>query len=211
MIQFLLLLISLVVADAQCPPGVKGERCDMCMDNFYNPTPSSVSIYCAPCACNNNHDPYYPGAMCNNMTGDCNRCVHHTKGKSCEVCDDDFFGDAKSRSCQRCHCNSCGRDRCDPVSGVCTCKQNVVGQHCDECLPEHFGLNSCEGCKPCDCSPTGSWCNDCHPETGNCKCKPGVTGRKCNQCLPSFWSFSENGCIPCQCPNQRSVNKRVIF
>ena len=201
MLKVLLVLSFSSLGYAACPPGVKGEMCNVCMDNNYSPSGSGT--YCLPCDCNDNHDKYYLGSMCNNVTGVCNQCVHHTKGRNCEICDDDFYGDAKLKTCRHCQCHSCGREGCNAETGDCYCKKNVKGKHCTECEAGHFGFRSCEGCKPCDCSTVGSWCNDCHPETGDCKCKPGVTGRKCDQCLPNFWDFSDNGCKACNCPNQK--------
>ncbi len=190
------------ISAGQCPYGSKGDQCELCIDDFYRPY---TNDYCQPCDCTNNNDPFYPGPKCNNVTGVCNRCIFHTMGDNCDLCDQDFFGDARYRTCQRCHCNDCGRKSCNSQTGDCVCKDNVIGKYCDECAAEHFGLRSCKGCQPCNCSPVGSFCNDCHPETGECKCKPGVTGRSCDKCLPSFWKFSENGCIPCNCPNQRFI------
>ncbi len=56
-----------------------------------------------------------------------------------------------------CRCSSCGCDPagsvegtlCDPVTGVCSCKQYVTGTLCDSCVP---GFQQLEASNPLGCS-----------------------------------------------------------
>ena len=55
---------------------------------------------------------------------------------------------------------------------------------------------------PCACNSTWSLSSSCLSLGGQCTCKPGVTGRTCDRCIYGFYSNGNEGCIPCQCPNE---------
>ena len=67
-----------------------------------------------------------------------------------------------------------------------------------------------DGAQSCDCNKQGSTSLNCNPKGGQCDCRPGVTGRQCDQCHPGFYGFSANGCTPCKCNTEGTVNANQV-
>ncbi|WAR30636.1 LAMC1-like protein [Mya arenaria] len=70
----------------QCKPGVTGQTCDQCQDNYYD-----FSIYgCRPCGCiaegSLNNKP-----KCDSSTGAC-MCKEFVEGQNCDRCKPGYFG-----------------------------------------------------------------------------------------------------------------------
>ena len=186
----------------RCKANVMGVRCNQCKARFYNLTGIN-SDGCQPCLCN------MTGATsreCDKGSGQCN-CKNTVTGRQCERCDLGFHNFTSS-GCQGCQCSIRGtrvgaRDRCDPVSGQCQCKNYVSGYSCDRCKPGYYNLQQLNdnGCTRCQCDNKGTLgvCNDV---TGVCTCKMNVTGRSCDQCPTGYFNLTSsnpNGCQPCGC------------
>ncbi|KAA0185040.1 hypothetical protein HAZT_HAZT012019, partial [Hyalella azteca] len=87
-----------------CQPGYVGQQCQQCAPGHYgNPraighygNPRAIGSFCQECRCNGNIDPEDPYA-CDDITGRCLRCLNHTAGDACEVCENSYYGDAIGR------------------------------------------------------------------------------------------------------------------
>ncbi|CAD5219384.1 unnamed protein product [Bursaphelenchus okinawaensis] len=192
-----------------CKPGYTGDRCDACEVNHWG-SPRDIGGQCVECDCNGNIDKSVPGS-CDPKTGHCVKCLHNTDGIECENCKEGFFGDAKTRSCHQCVCNSLGTNTtagaCDRVTGQCHCYPDVVGQQCDQCAPQHFDLASGKGCQACECDPLGVIDGpdgqphlECNKIDGKCQCKEGRGGRTCSECQDYYWGNPLSGeCKRCEC------------
>ncbi|XP_060569790.1 laminin subunit gamma-1-like, partial [Ruditapes philippinarum] len=84
----------------QCKPGVTGQRCDRCEDNYYD-----FGIYgCRPCGC------VMEGSLdnqprCDSDTGAC-LCKQFVEGQNCDRCKPGYFGLEKENpyGCISCFC-----------------------------------------------------------------------------------------------------------
>ncbi|XP_047624670.1 laminin subunit gamma-3 [Phacochoerus africanus] len=196
------------VVCTHCPPGQRGQRCEICDDGFFGDPLglSGVPQPCQPCQCSGNVDPNAVG-NCDPLTGHCLRCLHNTTGAHCERCQEGFYGDALASlpedKCVPCSCNPGGsvgeQQPCDLVTGQCSCLPHVTGRDCGHCSPGFYDLQPGRGCRSCKCHPLGSQEDQCHPKTGQCPCRPGVEGQSCDRCQLGFFGFSIRGCRACRC------------
>uniref|UniRef100_A0AAV2KZI3 Laminin, beta 1a n=1 Tax=Knipowitschia caucasica TaxID=637954 RepID=A0AAV2KZI3_KNICA len=117
---------SSVQAVCVCNQGYKGARCDECSPGYHG-NPGEVGGECRPCDCHGNIDMLDPES-CDPRSGVCVRCLYHTQGSKCELCQRGFYGDALQRDCRKCVCNLLGslNSTCD--SGDCECDRSS-GQH----------------------------------------------------------------------------------
>ncbi|KAF2360979.1 Laminin G domain [Trinorchestia longiramus] len=90
------------VAVCNCQPGYVGMQCQKCAPGHFG-NPRAIGSFCQECQCNDNIDPQDPYA-CDDITGRCVRCLNHTAGDSCEVCENSYYGDAIVRKdCRHTH------------------------------------------------------------------------------------------------------------
>ncbi|KAJ3586836.1 hypothetical protein NHX12_013228 [Muraenolepis orangiensis] len=162
--------------------------------------------------------------------GVCEACLHHTVGRSCDMCEPFYYKDPSRdirdpQVCIACDCDPVGSLEggvCDShsdldagrIAGQCRCKANVKGSRCDVCREGFYGLSQDHplGCQPCNCDPRGiiQMGVPCDQISGDCSCKRYVTGRYCNQCLPEYWGLSNDlaGCRSCDCDFGGALNNR---
>ncbi|KAM4814939.1 usherin-like, partial [Thomomys bottae] len=213
----------------------EGLQCDRCL-SLYNDKPfrrgnKAQPFHCKPCQChghasschyNASVDPF-PAEHGKGGGGVCEDCQHNTSGRNCELCKDYFFRDSGADPsaldvCKPCDCNKAGTSHqsllCEKIGGQCNCKRHVSGRECNQCQNGFYNLQELEsdGCSPCNCNTSGTIDGDitCHQNSGQCKCKANVIGLRCEQCNLGFKflrSFNGDGCEPCQCNFQGSVNK----
>lgn len=116
----------------QCPPGASGPRCDVCQEGFYGDPAGLIGVQrpCRPCQCNGHIDPSIAGS-CDRVSGDCLKCLNHTKGQNCESCLSGFYHSRLSDACKACNCDALRSDsaQCDNF-GQCLCKPGFEGQRC---------------------------------------------------------------------------------
>ncbi|XP_046413039.1 laminin subunit gamma-1 [Neodiprion fabricii] len=193
---------------SECPLGRTGARCEVCSDGYFGDPENNQK--CRPCECNNNID-LNAVRNCNQLTGECLKCVNNTAGFNCEECLPGYYGDAlsdrKEDGCVACQCYAPGTQElddgsiapCDQLTGYCRCKPHVTGRNCDKCEDGYYNIASGEGCAACNCDPEGSHDRTCDALTGQCQCKPGVTSQRCDACLPYQYGFGNEGCKRCDC------------
>ncbi|XP_026326893.1 laminin subunit beta-1 isoform X2 [Hyposmocoma kahamanoa] len=196
--------------ECYCNEGYAGPLCDVCDDNYYG---DPIRGTCDKCECNENIDITKP-QNCDPNTGKCLKCLHHTAGDHCEICEEGYFGSAIDKSCYKCSCSVLGTNfalgNCDGVTGQCPCLQNVTGVNCDQCIENHWRIALGEGCEPCDCDPIGSVSPQCNPYIGNCSCNPGYGGRQCDQCQENHWGDPNIQCFECDCDPYGSATSQCM-
>lgn len=184
-----------------CEDGYTGDKCDLCMDNFFG-HPELAGQTCSSCDCSQNWIEDEEG-NCDRHTGECLKCVYDTEGWNCEHCKAGWWGDAVNNQCRECACDELGTDRerfaCDRITGRCNCLPNVQGEHCSECIENHWKIAMGVGCEPCACDNVGSTGESCDLYEGQCECRPGFGGRQCNECEKDFWGDPQKQCVACNC------------
>lgn len=75
-----------------------GSRCDDCASGFFG-NPSDFGGSCQPCQCHHNIDTTDPEA-CDKETGRCLKCLYHTEGDHCQLCQYGYYGDALRQDCR---------------------------------------------------------------------------------------------------------------
>lgn len=116
----------------RCPPGTAGPRCDICQEGFYGDPAGVVGVQkpCRPCQCNGHIDVSVAGS-CDRISGECLKCVNHTRGRSCEACERGFYRSRAADACKPCDCDVQGSEsrQCDE-SGRCRCRPGFEGLRC---------------------------------------------------------------------------------
>lgn len=120
-----------------CKTHVKGRRCDICREGYWNLTESNPDG-CDECTCNilgtvNN-------LGCNFNSGECT-CKRLVMGRDCNQCMPETFGLSESRDgCAPCDCDAGGSldNNCDVITGQCKCRQYMQGRDCSEPRQNHF-------------------------------------------------------------------------
>ncbi|XP_075718406.1 laminin subunit alpha-4 [Rhinoderma darwinii] len=181
-----------------CKENFAGPKCERCAPGYYG-NPLLRGGTCKKCDCSGNSDPNLIFEDCNEVTGQCNSCLHNTTGFHCERCTTGYYGDAKvAKNCAECKCSKCGTEFCSDITGKCHCKPGVTGIACDHCQIGYYGYDSCLGCQKCECS-SASLNNNCDPITQQCRCRPGTGGLKCDRCKSGYWNYGPSGCQKCSC------------
>uniref|UniRef100_A0A3B4ARG9 Laminin subunit alpha-1 n=1 Tax=Periophthalmus magnuspinnatus TaxID=409849 RepID=A0A3B4ARG9_9GOBI len=180
-----------------CPWGYSGLSCQECAPGFFRQPVSELSPRnqrnlfvrpCVPCRCNNHSE------MCDQETGACQDCDHHTSGHNCEMCASGYYGNVRGSvsDCSLCSCPLRGNSfspTCEVTAAtigyVCTnCSSGYEGQHCERCSDGYYGNPTVMGgaCERCGCSEWGALSSSCNKTSGQCECKAGVKGQRCDQC-----------------------------
>ncbi|XP_033099240.1 laminin subunit alpha-like [Anneissia japonica] len=174
----------------QCPCRERytGRRCDHCKIGFFD-FPN-----CQRCQC--------LSGICHYQTGVC-VCPPNVIGNFCDACKENYFGYDPIAGCIECDCDPRGTEgdinKCDRVTGQCSCKHNVGGRRCDQCLPGH---HSYPFCHVCNCQLPGTVQRVCDEVSAECLCKENVHGEFCHQCDNSTFYLEERnpkGCTSCFC------------
>ncbi|XP_039180622.1 laminin subunit alpha-2 isoform X7 [Crotalus tigris] len=214
----------------QCPTGYSGSSCeqkDQAKTSFnLTPTFSVQSCWpgnrrvngtiiggiCRPCTC------FGHAESCDDITGECVNCKHHTGGRYCDRCLPGFYGDAttgKADDCQLCACplsissnNFSPTCHLDQTYGfICDgCPSGYAGLRCERCAEGYFGQPSKPGglCQPCQCNDNLDFSipGSCDRLSGAClNCKPGTTGQYCEKCADGYFgdALDVKKCQPCSC------------
>ena len=120
-----------------CKTHVKGRRCDICKDGFWNFEETNADG-CQECTCNilgtvNN-------SGCNFHTGECT-CKRLVTGRDCNQCMLETYGLSESRDgCTLCSCDAGGSldNNCDVITGQCRCRPYMQGRDCSKPKQNHF-------------------------------------------------------------------------
>ncbi|KAK3781748.1 hypothetical protein RRG08_037151 [Elysia crispata] len=184
----------------------------------------------------------HSGVLVNNV--EVCQCDTAYTGSRCEKCGKDHTretpgDDYPGSTCVACSCNGHGVSECtaeqlqtipdpvacaasltacDPVSGVCSCKDNTGGDHCEVCLKGYYGdatRGTDNDCLPCGC-PGSIVGGDVNVFAQLCSANPagdpvcinctaGHGGDRCEICLDGYFGTPENAtnnggkCSPCDC------------
>ncbi|XP_051469051.1 laminin subunit alpha-4 isoform X2 [Apus apus] len=121
-----------------CPESYAGPNCERCAPGYYG-NPLLAGSTCKKCDCSGNSDPNLIFEDCDEVTGQCRNCLHHSSGFRCERCAPGFFGDARvAKNCTECNC---GGRMCDSQTGECLADAPEVSTgtdcptiSCDKCI-----------------------------------------------------------------------------
>ncbi|NXM80337.1 LAMA4 protein, partial [Oenanthe oenanthe] len=118
-----------------CKENYAGPNCERCAPGYYG-NPLLIGSTCKKCDCNGNSDPNLLFEDCDEVTGQCRSCLHHTSGAKCERCAPGYFGDARfAKNCTACNC---GGRMCDSQTGECLADKKlcclIFSSGCDKCI-----------------------------------------------------------------------------
>ncbi|OXB70558.1 UNVERIFIED_CONTAM: hypothetical protein H355_006187 [Colinus virginianus] len=96
-----------------CKENYAGPNCERCAPGYYG-NPLLIGSTCKKCDCSGNSDPNLIFEDCDEVTGQCRNCLHHTTGFKCERCAPGYFGDAIfAKNCTG--CDKCIWDLTDDI------------------------------------------------------------------------------------------------
>ncbi|KAF4804722.1 laminin subunit alpha 4 [Turdus rufiventris] len=96
-----------------CKENYAGPNCERCAPGYYG-NPLLIGSTCKKCDCNGNSDPNLIFEDCDEVTGQCRNCLHHTSGFKCERCAPGYYGDARfAKNCTG--CDKCIWDLTDDI------------------------------------------------------------------------------------------------
>lgn len=121
-----------------CKENYAGPNCERCAPGYYG-NPLLIGSTCKKCDCSGNSDPNLIFEDCDEVTGQCRNCLHHTTGFKCEQCAPGYYGDAIfAKNCTACNC---GGRMCDSQTGECLADSPLVSTgtdcptiSCDKCI-----------------------------------------------------------------------------
>ncbi|NXP59249.1 LAMA4 protein, partial [Chloropsis cyanopogon] len=118
-----------------CKENYAGPNCERCAPGYYG-NPLLIGSTCKKCDCNGNSDPNLIFEDCDEVTGQCRNCLHHTSGFKCERCAPGYYGDARvAKNCTACNC---GGRMCDSQTGECLADKKlcclILLSGCDKCI-----------------------------------------------------------------------------
>nr|XP_014348008.1 PREDICTED: laminin subunit alpha-2 isoform X3 [Latimeria chalumnae] len=212
--------VATAVEICQCPSGFSGTSCESCLPGHRRVNSILYGGVCETCQC------FGHAESCDDFSGHCQDCRHHTGGPNCNQCLPGFYGDPTKGTpydCQTCACPlniptnnfspTCHLDQKGEL--ICDqCFPGYTGIRCDRCSESYFGHPTEPGgsCQPCQCngnldlSVPGS----CDPVTGDCvKCIPGTAGQACEICAEGYFgdAVEAKNCQPCQCNTNGSLSE----
>ncbi|XP_035384872.1 laminin subunit alpha-2-like isoform X4 [Electrophorus electricus] len=192
----------------------------MCVEGYRRVNSTVHRGVCESCQCHGH------SSHCDDFTGYCLDCKHHTRGTNCEMCAPGYYGDATkgtTSDCTPCSCPlqspannfspTCHQDE----DGQLTCDQcqaAYAGLRCERCANGYFGYPSAVGgsCQPCECNDNLdlSAPRSCDPETGAClRCQEGYGGATCETCTDGYYgdAIVSKSCQSCDCNRNGSVTE----
>lgn len=133
-----------ITGQCECQPNVYGQRCDNCLDGYWNLNQGSG---CESCNC----DPI--GSLnqtCDIYSGQC-QCHPGVTGQHCNQCTRYYYAFSYD-GCKNCDCDPVGSTslQCDLHTGQCQCNDNVEGRTCSRCKENKYDKHAgCIECPPC--------------------------------------------------------------
>ncbi|EDW76145.1 uncharacterized protein Dwil_GK14820 [Drosophila willistoni] len=126
-----------IAGACHCKPNVKGRRCDVCKDGFWNLQTDNPEG-CESCTCNILGT--IDNSGCNMYNGECT-CKRLVTGKDCNQCQPETYGLSESEDgCTMCNCDAGGSydNYCDVITGQCRCRPHMTGLNCSLPLQNYF-------------------------------------------------------------------------
>ncbi|XP_076819320.1 netrin-3-like isoform X1 [Clavelina lepadiformis] len=170
-----------------CKHNTDGVNCESCKafhyDRPWKRATSENANACVACDCNLhakkcrfNPDLFMKSG--GKSGGVCQKCRHHTTGRSCNYCKPGYYRNPKVKSvahrkmCKPCRCHLVGSAGkiCHRRTGQCPCKENVTGKKCNRCVKGFVQTQSrvvpCISYPPSRPTPTQA-CKVCRPQSAN--------------------------------------------
>uniref|UniRef100_A0A182NLL5 Laminin subunit alpha-1 n=1 Tax=Anopheles dirus TaxID=7168 RepID=A0A182NLL5_9DIPT len=202
----------------ECVHNTCGTHCDRCCP-LYNQRPYRIGTptaanKCEKCECHGHaktcvydklvDEQHRSLSIRGKMSGGgvCQNCSQFTTGINCEQCLPGYYRPSDRlpnhpEPCLPCNCTATGTaGGCNPIGGVCHCREGFTGPSCTECLPGHTG----DKCSRCDCDARGTLSGRECDEM--CSCKAHVEGERCDRCSKGYFALDEahpDGCLKCYC------------
>ena len=196
--------------------GYTGQYAQRCASGYTRKEINGGSyIECVQCNCNGH------SIDCDSDDGEC-ECLHHTTGRTCDRCEDGFYGDAtrgflseeysSEDDCSPCPCPmgaTCFQNPLNTTEVKCrNCPEGSFGDRCEVCKDTYYGdpigqaTGSTTECQKCFCNSSPGYCDHI---TGACnKCdETNSAGDRCQYCAKDYWGDPTDiqgmGCQFCDC------------
>jgi len=129
---------GLVAGACLCKRYVEGDRCDRCLNGYWNMDQDNADG-CTACTCN--HIGIIDDQGCDVQTGNC-RCKRYVTNRDCDMCLPQYWGLSVDdpEGCKPCECDVGGayNNDCEQQHGQCSCRPHIVGRKCDTVEPGYF-------------------------------------------------------------------------
>ena len=200
-----------------CQYNTTGDNCQVCVDGFFGDATAGTPSDCQLCPCPLTTQSVSPTCFLQqDGLPTCDSCAVGYKGRTCERCEDGYFGTPTlpGSRCTTCECSDnidlSQTGNCNTTTGECIqCINNTAGYECEQCAPGYHGDALLDQCVPCQCNTLGRVDNECNSTTGVCRCKLHVIGEQCDKCESGYWGLHlglSQGCISCDCCSNGSLS-----
>ncbi|XP_074597949.1 basement membrane-specific heparan sulfate proteoglycan core protein-like isoform X2 [Brevipalpus obovatus] len=174
---------AVFVEKCSCPEGYVGNSCEACGSRYIRHRDELYLGKCIKlslaCSCNGHSE------KCDELTGRCHDCQHHTDGFNCGRCARGYYGDASGGQ----------QNDCQP----CPCPYLTPSKQLSSLWTAGFPPNWF--------SPT------CYLDTDNditcSSCPLGYEGRRCEKCAPGYFGDPSSPGESCKVKNMASLKAKI--
>lgn len=203
--------------------GYTGQYAQRCAAGFTRKeVDGGAYIECVQCNCNGHSE------SCNADNGTCD-CLHHTTGRTCDRCEDGYYGDATRGflsngeydpvdDCSPCPCPlgaTCFQNPLNVTEVKCrNCPEGSFGDRCELCKDTYYGdpvgmhTGATTECQKCFCNSSPSYCDHVSGVCTQCD-TTNSAGERCEYCAQDYWGDPTDldglGCQYCDCDDYGTV------
>ena len=184
-----------------CFSGYTASACNLCLTNYYGPTPYKCAYCLASTTCNN-HGACVAQSVINalvvaddidgalDISGTCT-CNTGYAGSYCGQCAAEYVG---FPNCVNCHVDgTCNGHGVCLASGACACNTGYDGSSCQQCTTGYTGYPNCVP----SCN-TGNCIHGTCITPGTCQCDLQWAGSTCNTCNTAAGYYGTNCDVYCK-------------